>query len=90
MASWRLPNYQPLSFLYFPKKSNDQRLSMAIVLALTLGLAPFSPEPHIFGKVKWIIGGSTGMQFIDYFDTFLHGSPWLLLVYAAAKRVKSR
>lgn len=28
-----------------------------ILLSLTLGLAPFVPEPHIFGKVKWILGG---------------------------------
>jgi hypothetical protein len=57
---------------------NDWRL--VIAMALTLGLAPFLPEPHIVGKVRWIMGGAAGMQSIDWFDTALHGLPWLLLI----------
>ena len=46
---------------------NDWRLvGMACV---TLGLAPFFPEPHIWGKGKWILGGAAGMQPMDWFDT---------------------
>lgn len=51
-----------------------------IILCLTLGLAPFFPEPHIFGKVKWIIGGAEGMKPMDWFDVALHGFPYVLLV----------
>ncbi len=52
-----------------------------IVLAcLTLGLAPFVPEPHIIGKLKWLAGGAVGMKPMDWFDTLLHGLPWLLLL----------
>lgn len=47
---------------------------------LTLGLAPFLPEPHIWGKLKWLAGGGHGMQPIDIFDTLLHGTPWLLAI----------
>ena len=47
----------------------------------TLGLAPFFPEPHIWGKLKWIAGGAVGMQPLDWFDTFFHGIPWLLLLF---------
>ena len=50
-----------------------------ILLCLTLGLAPFLPEPHIWGKLKWIAGGANGMQPQDWFDVLLHGFPWLLL-----------
>ena len=46
---------------------------------LTIGLAPFTPEPHILGKVRWITGGAKGMQAMDWFDSLLHGFPWLLL-----------
>ncbi|MEL6634133.1 MAG: hypothetical protein AAFQ83_21885 [Bacteroidota bacterium] len=56
---------------------NDWKLFL--MLSLTLGLAPFFPEPHIWGKLKWIAGGAEGMQVMDYFDLFLHGMPWLLL-----------
>jgi len=60
------------------KVLNDWKL---IVLAcLTLGLAPFVPEPHILGKLRWIAGGAEGMQLMDWFDTVLHGLPWLLLL----------
>jgi len=50
------------------------------LLCLTLGLAPFFPEPHIWGKLKWILGGATRMQFKDWFDVLLHGFPFVLLL----------
>lgn len=70
-------------------------LRFVLLLCLTLGLAPFVPEPHIWGKIKWLWGGGVGMQAMDYFDVLLHGSPWLLLVYAltitlSARNKKSR
>jgi len=53
-----------------------------ILLCLTLGLAPFFPEPHIWGKLKWLVGGAKGMQPIDWFDVFMHGFPFILLISA--------
>ncbi len=60
------------------KLINDWKL--VILLCLTLGLAPFFPEPHIVGKVRWLAGGAVGMSSMDYFDVLLHGFPFLLLV----------
>jgi len=54
--------------------------SLILIACLSLGLAPFFPEPHIWGKLKWIWGGAMGMKVMDWFDTFLHGVPWLLLI----------
>jgi hypothetical protein len=51
-----------------------------ILLCLTLGLAPFFPEPHVWGKLKWIAGGAHGMGWLDYFDFLFHGAPFLLLI----------
>ena len=51
-----------------------------ILLCLTLGLAPFITEPHLWGKLKWIIGGAKGMTLKDWFDVFLHGFPFILLI----------
>jgi hypothetical protein len=51
-----------------------------IFASLTLGLAPFFPEPHIWGKLKWIWGGAVGMGPMDWFDVLLHGWPWVLLI----------
>jgi len=48
-----------------------------LIISLTLGLAPFSPEPHLLGKLRWLNGGASGMQALDYFDLLLHGAPWV-------------
>lgn len=52
---------------------------IVLLLCLTLGLAPFSPEPHIWGKLKWIAGGAHGMQLMDWVDVLQHGIPFVLL-----------
>lgn len=51
-----------------------------LLLCLTLGFAPYFPEPHLWGKLKWVAGGATGMNFMDWFDLVLHGTPFLLLL----------
>lgn len=56
------------------------RYGLPIFLCLTLGLAPFLPEPHIVGKVRWVWGGAVGMGAMDWFDLAMHGSPFLLLI----------
>jgi hypothetical protein len=53
---------------------------IVIILCLVLGLAPFLPEPHLWGKLKWIAGGAHGMKAMDWFDVLLHGLPFLLLI----------
>jgi hypothetical protein len=57
---------------------NDWKL--LVIMSLTLGLAPFFPEPHIVGKIRWIMGGANGMTLTDYGDFLMHGTPWFLLI----------
>ena len=59
------------------------------IMCLTLGLAPFAPEPHIWGKLKWIAGGAVGMGGMDWFDVVLHGTPWVLLIRIGILKTKS-
>ncbi|MCC5924244.1 MAG: hypothetical protein JJT77_10685 [Crocinitomicaceae bacterium] len=63
-------------------KSKYQKLVLPIILSLTLGLAPFFPEPHLFGKIRWVLGGAVGMQPMDWFDLLLHAFPFIWLIYA--------
>lgn len=72
------------------EKRGKGNLKLAIVLALTLGLAPFTPEPHIWGKIKWVMGGANGMQIMDYFDLILHSTPWVYLIFELIKYFKRR
>ncbi len=53
---------------------------LIILASLTLGLAPYFPEPHLWGKLKWILGGAHEMQLMDWFDTVMHGLPFILLI----------
>ncbi len=60
------------------------------LLSMTLGLAPFQPEPHILGKLRWLAGGAEGMGLMDYFDLLLHGFPFVFLGVAIVKFVLSK
>jgi len=53
-------------------------LSLLVVLCLTLGLAPFTPLPHLLEKLKMLVSGEL-VEPIDIFDLLLHGAPWMLL-----------
>lgn len=70
------------------KKLNN--LFMPVVLSITLGLAPFVPEPHVWGKIKWVAGGAVGMQPMDYFDLVLHGAPWVWMVWMVVRSMMGR
>ena len=54
-------------------------LSLLIVMCLTLGLAPFTPEPHLWEKLGMLAAGELTAA-IDIFDLLLHATPWLLLI----------
>jgi hypothetical protein len=53
-------------------------LGLLLIIALTLGLAPFAPEPHVWEKLKMLAAG-TLVRPVDIFDLLLHGVPWLLV-----------
>ncbi|MDH5784409.1 MAG: hypothetical protein OEZ16_02235 [Chromatiales bacterium] len=50
-----------------------------LLIAIGLGLAPFSPEPHLVEKLRMLTEG-TLQRPIDIFDLLMHGTPSLLLV----------
>jgi hypothetical protein len=50
-----------------------------VPLAILLALAPFSPEPHLWEKLKMLSAG-TLVRPIDIFDLFLHGTPLFVLI----------
>lgn len=59
---------------------------IVVLLCLTLGLAPFVPEPHIWEKLKMLAAGDFRRP-IDIFDLVYHGLPWML---ALVKAVRAR
>lgn len=71
-----------------PKFYND--LKMVLFFCLLLGLAPFFPEPHLWGKIRWVSGGAVGMGLTDWLDLLWHGSPWILLIRLGVLTVQKR
>lgn len=64
-------------------------LGVILLVALTLGLAPFMPEPHVWEKLKMLAAG-TLYRPIDIFDLFLHGAPWIVLSLKLYRNVTRR
>ncbi len=67
-----------------------ERLAAPLIASLTLGLAPFVPEPHIVGKLRWVLGGAQGMGVVDWWDLVMHGAPWVWLGVAVVGVVRRR
>ena len=65
-----------------------QPLVLFLLVAMTLGLAPFVPEPHIWEKLKMLAAGTLTRP-IDIFDLLLHGAPWVLLALKLFLSVRS-
>ena len=52
--------------------------TLIILLCIFLGLAPFTPLPHLFEKIQMLLNDEL-RQKVDIFDLFLHASPFILL-----------
>jgi len=65
------------------KNKKIRNIVFALLFSLTLGLAPFTPEPHLIQKWRWLLDGAVGMQAIDWFDLVMHSFPFLLLIFTA-------
>jgi hypothetical protein len=63
----------------FIKRINQLPLPPLLILALTLGLAPFTPEPHLQEKIRMLLQGDLHKP-IDIFDFIMHGLPVFLLI----------
>jgi hypothetical protein len=66
-----------------------QPIVLFLLASLTLGLAPFVPEPHIWEKLKMLAAGNLSRP-IDIFDLLLHGTPWVLLMIKLYRSITHR
>jgi len=63
--------------------------SVALVLAVFLGAAPISPEPHLVEKLRMLVQGQL-VRPLDMFDLAMHGAPIVLLVLKAWRSFGAR
>jgi hypothetical protein len=64
-------------------------LSTTLIIAATLGLAPFLPEPHVWEKLKMLAAGTLTAP-IDIFDLVFHGWTWLLVAAKLGRMAQLR
>ena len=63
-------------------------LTALVIAALALGLAPFTPEPHLWQKLKMLADGSLTRP-LDIFDLAMHASLPLLLAIRLMRPIRS-
>lgn len=66
-----------------------KHLGIFLIASLTLGLAPFNPEPHIWKQIMNLYHGRP-MPAMDWFDLVLHGTPWVLFVISFVDYLRKR
>lgn len=62
-------------------------VTVLILLAVFLGLAPLTPEPHLWEKLKMLAAGNL-VKPIDIFDLFMHGVPVVLLLLKGVRELR--
>ena len=65
------------------------RYTLFLIGSLTLGLAPFTPMPHLFEKFGMLFAGEL-TQPVDMFDLLIHGTFPALLIIEGARHVLQR
>lgn len=61
----------------------------SIMASLTLGLAPFFPEPHIWKQIMNLYLGRP-MYGMDWVDVAMHGAPWLLFIVLGIRKLTGK
>ena len=61
---------------------------LLIIASLTLGLAPFTPMPHLVEKMTMLMAGEL-VKPVDIFDLVMHASPVVLLIVKIGRTLVS-
>ncbi|MFT5727502.1 MAG: hypothetical protein ACI8PB_001637 [Desulforhopalus sp.] len=61
---------------------------IVVILCLTLGLAPYSPHPHLVEKLILLTDGQLNTP-VDIFDLLMHLSPFILLILKISLKPKN-
>jgi len=73
-----------------PRRLTTSTLTLMTVAAAWLTFAPFTPEPHLFGKLRWVFGGAEGMGTLDWADLAMHGCAALALPFLLVAVIRRR
>ena len=77
-SRWNLSNILLYNRFVMQELLNKIPWEIAILLVLSIGLAPYKP-PHIWEKLLMLSEGTLRRP-VDWFDLILHATPWLILI----------
>ena len=60
-------------------------LSLLVLVAAWMAVAPLQPEPHLIEKWRWLLQGHLSRP-LDIFDWLLHTTPLVLLALKLWRR----
>jgi hypothetical protein len=63
--------------------------SLLVILSLTLGLAPFTPMPHLIEKMQILAAGEL-VRPVEVFDLVMHSAPIVLLFMKITLNLSSK
>lgn len=55
-------------------------------IAIFLAIAPIMPEPHLWQKLKMLLGGTLTKP-MDIFDLLMHGIPLILFILLLIRKI---
>ena len=55
------------------------RVKVPLLFSVTIGLAPFAPEPHVIMGARHLVEGT--MSGMDWVELLGHGAPWAVLIW---------
>ncbi|MBT8399445.1 MAG: RND transporter [Rhodothermia bacterium] len=64
-------------------------LTVLVIAALLLGIAPLFPQPHLWEKLVMLVNGELSRP-ADVFDLIVHGGPILLVIWKIKRDYTSR
>ena len=62
-------------------------LWVLVIAALGLGLAPFSPEPHLVEKLRMLVHGNLHRP-MDIFDLLMHAALPVYVLWRLLRRIR--
>ena len=63
---------------------------LLLLLCLTLGLAPYRPEPQLVKCYRVFVDPNQPWEGAHTLDLLFHGIPWILLIAALVARYRAR
>ncbi|MBF0132130.1 MAG: RND transporter [Magnetococcales bacterium] len=61
---------------------------MLVPIAFFMGIAPITPQPHLWEKLNMLVAGTLSRP-LDIFDLIMHATPLVLVIIKAQRQLRT-